>query len=81
VRNLDGDIVISDLRMGIEPNYVFSFKVGEFGNPHAVPTPPEQLQATRDFSQLPLLWERIRDPSVELSPVFATAKSDRTPVE
>ena len=71
VQNLDGDIVISDLRMGIEPDYVFRFKVGEIGNPHPRPAAPEQLQAVRDFSRLPLIWERILDPAVELAPAAA----------
>ena len=62
------DLVISDLRMGIEPNYVFRFKVGEIDNPHARPTPAEQLVAMRDLSRLPLLWARIWDQSVALSP-------------
>ena len=38
------DIVISDLRMGAEPNYVFRFKVGELGNPHPSPVTPVRLQ-------------------------------------
>ena len=42
--------------------------VGEIGNPHAYPAPPEQLQAARDFSRLPLLWKRIWDPAVKLVP-------------
>ena len=29
------DIVISDLRMGVEPHYAFNFKVGKLENPHA----------------------------------------------
>ena len=62
------DIVISDLRMGIEPYYVFRFKVGEIGNPHAHPTTAERLVPVRDMSQLPQLWARIWDQSVELSP-------------
>ena len=65
---LDGDIVIADLRMGIEPDYVFRFKVGEVGNPHPLPAAPEQIIAERDFSRLPLLWARIVDPRVDLSP-------------
>ena len=81
VRDLDGDIVISDLRMGIEPDYVFRFKVGEIGNPHPHPAAPEQLQAVRDFSRLPLLWERIQDPSVELQPVPEAGNQGRTLVE
>jgi inner membrane protein len=62
------DIVISDLRMGVEPNYVFRFKVGEFGNPHARPTTAERLVPVRDLSRLPQLWARIWDQSVMLSP-------------
>lgn len=34
---LDGDILMTDLRMGLEPNYVFQFKVAETSNPHPVP--------------------------------------------
>lgn len=62
------DIVISDLRMGVEPHYVFNFKVGKLENPHAKAVLPELLPVTRDFSQLPVLWRRIWDASVELSP-------------
>ena len=32
-----GDVQMADLRMGFEPNYVFTFKVGEISNPHTVP--------------------------------------------
>jgi inner membrane protein len=53
------DIVISDLRMGMEPNYVFTFKVGERANPHARPTPPVQLQVNWDTRKLGWLWQRI----------------------
>jgi len=68
VTRLQDDIIISDLRMGVEPNYVFRFKVGEISNPHARPVRPEQLVAVRDMSRLPLFWARIWDQSVELSP-------------
>ncbi|MCP4768155.1 MAG: hypothetical protein GY875_18025 [Gammaproteobacteria bacterium] len=62
------DIVISDLRMGVEPHYTFNFKVGELENPHAKAVLPELLPAMRDFSQLPVLWRRIWDDSVALGP-------------
>ena len=68
VGRVQDDIVISDLRMGVEPNYVFRFKVGEISNPHARPVLPEQLVAVRDLSRLSLFWARIRDQSIELSP-------------
>ena len=63
-----GDIVISDLRMGLEPHYVFSFKVGEISNPHPRPVVPQQLQAVRDLGLLRLVWQRIWDPRVQISP-------------
>jgi inner membrane protein len=68
VTRLQDDIVINDLRIGVEPDYVFRFKVGEISNPHARPVIPEQLAVVRDFSRLPLFWTRIWDQSIELSP-------------
>ena len=62
----DSDIVISDLRMGIEPNYVFSFKVGEISNPHARPTVPEAIPNRWDLSKLGRIWERVWDQEVVL---------------
>jgi inner membrane protein len=62
------DVVISDLRMGVEPNYVFRFKVAELSNPHPKAVEVvEQLQLERDFDVLPLVWARIWDPQVGLS--------------
>ena len=56
----EGDaVVMTDLRMGLEPGYVFRFKVGEIGNPHARPLPAEQLASVRQFERLPWVWERI----------------------
>lgn len=68
VKRIEDDIIISDLRMGVEPNYVFRFKVGEYGNPHARPAAPELLAPVWDLRRLPQLWARIWDQSVVLSP-------------
>ncbi|MBO6787968.1 MAG: metal-dependent hydrolase [Rhodospirillales bacterium] len=40
----DGKIIFSDLRMGLTPNYVFRFKLGETENgvPNAVPSPTRE---------------------------------------
>jgi inner membrane protein len=56
------DVLITDLRMGMEPSYVFSFKVGAPGNPHALTVPVERAPAVRDWSRLRWVWERIFDP-------------------
>ena len=64
----NSDIVISDLRMGIEPDYVFSFKVGEISNPHAKPAVPRAVTNPRDLARLKLIWQRIWDQTVILGP-------------
>jgi inner membrane protein len=66
VSEQNGDIVISDLRMGLEPNYVFQFKVGKIGNPHPKSVSPERLTTNRDLALLKLVWERIWNRDVEL---------------
>lgn len=54
------DILISDLRMGLEGSYVFRFKVGEIGNPHPRATASELRSAPRDYDQIEQLWERLQ---------------------
>lgn len=60
------DIIMSDLRMGVESNYVFRFKVGENSNPHAKPVIPEQLSTEWDLSFINLIWQRIWDNQIIL---------------
>jgi len=57
-----GNIVVTDLRMGSEPNYVFRFKVAEAGTPYPVPVEDEQLPAEIDWSQLRWILKRIWKP-------------------
>lgn len=65
----DNKIVMSDLRMGLEPDqYVFSFAVGEQTEQGAI-TPviiPEQVLGVRDMSRLSRVWDRIWDENVAL---------------
>ena len=55
----DGSVVITDLRMGSEPSYVFSFIVAKMGNPHFSAVPVQRLPADRDLDQLKFVWTRI----------------------
>ena len=65
------DIVITDLRMGLEPDYVFSFKVAEMSNPHPHPVLPVRVENERNLARLSWIWARIWDqraqPSMKLS--------------
>ncbi len=55
----EGDIILSDLRMGYEPEYVFSFVVGKLNNPHIMPVPAARVRPNRDLKRLSLVWNRI----------------------
>ena len=59
VWQMDQSVVISDLRMGAEPSYVFSFMVAQAGNPHFRPIPAQRLPAKRDLGLLKNVWARI----------------------
>ena len=52
-------VVISDLRVGMEPDYVFAFRVAEMSNPHPRPMVPERVHTEQDVGRLRALWERI----------------------
>jgi inner membrane protein len=72
------DVVMTDLRMGLEPDYVFRFKVAEIGNPHPRPVPDQRIEAIRDLSRLKWIWARIwqdipEQPRVPASTTAATA--------
>ncbi len=66
VGRIDRDVVITDLRMGLEESYVFRFKVGEIGNPHATATHPERLAPVREYGRLKNVWARIWNEDVDI---------------
>lgn len=53
------EIIMSDLRMGMEPNYVFSFAVAKNSLPHALPMSTERIRQSRDLAVLKKVWQRI----------------------
>jgi inner membrane protein len=57
----DGEtLLLSDLRMGQHPNYVFRHAVARRGNPHWHPVePPQRLRATLRTRDLASIWQRI----------------------
>ena len=58
--SLDGDtLVLSDLRMGQHPNYVFRHAVAKRGNPHWHPVGPHRLSSTLRSRDLPAIWQRV----------------------
>jgi inner membrane protein len=59
VRRAVDDIIFTDLRMGLEPSYVFRFKVGEMGDPFAKPTKSKEIDGERPWERLRWVWQRI----------------------
>jgi inner membrane protein len=54
-------VLVSDLRMGQEPAYIFTFAVAERHSPPVPLSPPEQVGVRPDIERgLPWLWRRMQ---------------------
>lgn len=74
-RTMDGELVLSDLRMGSEPTYVFNFAVARGGPPWQAIEPRQvdvELGASRSLG---LTWQRLWDESVRIGPGGCAAGS------
>jgi inner membrane protein len=72
VRRMEDDVVIADLRMGMEPFYVFQFKVGKVDGPGARSVKaitPKRVRGEAGWNRLPWIWQRIwtNEPFIEPS--------------
>ena len=52
-------LVISDLRMGVEPTYMFNHVVATRGNPHWHAIAPERVRPVINPANLLVFWHRI----------------------
>jgi len=52
-------LILSDLRMGVEPKYMFSHAVAVRGNPHWHAIHPERIRAVIKPEDLLVFWDRI----------------------
>ena len=68
VRAGSPEIVMTDLRMGIEGSYIFAFLVGRLEDGIAVPVSNEAIIGAVDISLLGIAWRRIWDPAVSVVP-------------
>lgn len=63
----DGQLILSDLRMGAEPDYSFRFVVAKQANGRWQPVTPEQLDWPWDAAaRLRLMWRRIWTPQTDV---------------
>jgi inner membrane protein len=59
LQETEGQLRVTDLRMGQEPNYVFSFVVAERRSPPVALVPPVHIGSRPDIGRaLPWLWRR-----------------------
>ena len=66
--NDDGRLLVTDLRMGQEPNYVFTHVVAACGNPSWIPATTELLPTNFDSGVLRETWSRIWGDTNMLAP-------------
>lgn len=57
----DGAILARDLRMGVEPNYFFTFEIARRNSETVKMVTPVQVPSKIDWSQLDWIWRRIFD--------------------
>lgn len=70
VKQDENNIVLSDLRMGVECYYVFNFIVGEDNDAGIVKRVVEKVSVRPDLSMLDSVWDRIWDSRVSLAPMM-----------
>ena len=71
----DGQIVLTDLRMGFENNYAFNFAIGTLlANGEIEAKRAERVEDQIDMKRLGLVWNRLWDESVSLHPLASPAQ-------
>ena len=74
IRQKEDQIILSDLRMGIECGYAFNFVVGQ-QTPSGIEVGDfEKISDRPDLSKIALIWDRIWDPSISLASPFAISE-------
>ncbi|WP_299178987.1 metal-dependent hydrolase [uncultured Neptuniibacter sp.] len=59
VKEQNRELLLSDLRMGAEPFYVFTFKVAEIDNGRVIPSEDQRIEEVRSEELVPNLLARI----------------------
>ena len=70
------DIMVTDLRMGLEPSYVFRFKVGEAAGYRAIPSPSSRIRDEGRLEQLRWVWQRIWTENPEIGGLQKQARGE-----
>lgn len=74
----DDVLLLSDLRMGIEDDYVFEFAIADWKNEAWQKIVTRQMPIDIDGDRIGLLFYRIFDESIDLTPLATTRKMDNS---
>jgi inner membrane protein len=66
VHERDGVVYVSDLRMGLHPDYVFTFEIGRRDGPAVIAVDPVRQPVNRRLEDARWIWDRLLDPKAEL---------------
>lgn len=66
VHQRDNEVLITDLRMGVEGAFIFNFVVGSVSEGQVQPVASRQADIARDFSSAGQLFRRVIDPNALL---------------
>ncbi|MEQ9198785.1 MAG: metal-dependent hydrolase, partial [Rhodospirillales bacterium] len=64
LRERDGLILLSDLRMGLHPDYVFTFALGRRNGGLVVPEVITRIPSNRSLKDGAWIWQRLTDPTI-----------------
>lgn len=67
VKQIEDEVILTDLRMGIEGAYVFTFAVGHITDSGIALGDLRQIENRPSFAGLPRILHRIVDPTVQIS--------------
>lgn len=62
VRRIDDAVVMSDLRMGVEPTYTFNYRVADVRDGTVIPVTSTTVELNWEFDQLGALLRRVLEP-------------------
>jgi inner membrane protein len=82
IKQYDNKVVLSDLRMGVECNYVFNFILADIENGQLSPLKRDDIERFTqrpDLSGLGRIWQRITDPSISLAPARNDSRCSTIP--
>jgi len=66
VREQQNKVILSDLRMGMECQYVFNFQVGEINSEGVTASNFDKISQRPSFNDMDKIWDRIWQPSNSL---------------